>query len=96
MTHDSTTPDQPTPANSPAPTPAPPLVSPMPRSPVLDREEPELANEGDNIPTSAPSPSPPPTPSPSGKTAADDDAQSMAGEEDPGAGIESLTPGRRE
>ena len=55
--------------------PLPPLQSPMPRSGVLDREEPEFVDEPD-----LPAPAPPAPKAPPG---------SAAGEEDPGAGLDA-------
>lgn len=70
---------------SPADTPPalPPLESPLPRSGILDREEPEFADEPD-LPAASP---PPHGASPK---AAHDAAgpESVAGEEDPGAGLD--------
>lgn len=69
------------PSSTPAPAPAPaqqdlpPLESPLPRSEVLDREEPEFVDEPDLPPPSTPAPKSPP--------------QSAAGEEDPGAGLDA-------
>ncbi len=69
----------PAPAASPAASPAsqdlPPLESPLPRSEVLDREEPAFVDEPDLPPPSTPAPKSPP--------------QSSAGEEDPGAGLDA-------
>ena len=69
-------PAHPTGPGAPASEPLPPLVSPMPRSKVLDREEPEFVDEPDLPAPSSPEPKPP--------------EQSAAGEEDPGAAVDSI------
>jgi hypothetical protein len=70
-----------------------PLESPMPRSEILDREEPEFADEPDL-----------PPPRQSGARASPKEAhdaagvESVAGEEDPGASLDApapASPGRR-
>ncbi|WP_157615406.1 hypothetical protein [Rhizobacter sp. Root404] len=59
----------------PSSAPLPPLQSPLPRSDVLDREEPEFVDEPD-----LPAPPPPPRKGP---------PESAAGEEDPGAALDA-------
>lgn len=58
--------------------PLPPLQSPLPRSEVLDREEPEFVDEPDLPAPPPPAPRPPKSP-----------PESIAGEEDPGAALDA-------
>lgn len=57
---------------------SPPLQSPLPRSEVLDREEPEFVDEPDLPAPPPPAPRPPKSP-----------PESIAGEEDPGAALDA-------
>lgn len=65
----------PAPGGQPPAEPLPPLQSPLPRSPMLDREEPEFVDEPDLPAPAPPAPKAPP--------------ESAAGEEDPGAALDA-------